>query len=85
MRKDPGLVFRFFLVLGDSFAIIASFLFAYLIRTHLDSRPYYFASEPLQFTLTVALLIPAWIIILASMGLYRKDVFFEQILFCFCL
>lgn len=78
MRKDPGLVFRFFLILGDSIAIIAAFLFAYLFRTHLDNRPYYFESEPLNFTITIAFLVPIWIIILASMGLYRKEVFFGK-------
>lgn len=75
MKKDPGLVFRFFLMLGDIIAIVASFLFAYLFRTHLDHRPYYFESEPLQFTFTIAFLIPLWLIILALLGLYRHQVF----------
>ena len=59
-------------MLGDSLAIIASFLFAYLIRTHLDSRPYYFVSDPLRFTLSVAFMVPAWLVILAVLGLYNK-------------
>ena len=76
MKKDSSVVFfRFCLMLGDSLAIIASFLFAYLIRTHFDSRPYYFVSDPLRFTLSVAFMVPAWLVILAVLGLYNKKIF----------
>lgn len=75
MKKDPGLVFRIFLMLGDAFAIVFSFIFAYLIRTHIDSRPYYFNAEPLNFAITISLLIPIWLLILAALGLYQKSIF----------
>lgn len=75
MKKDSSVVFfRFCLMLGDSLAIIASFLFAYLIRTKIDSRPYYFVSDPLKFTLSIAIMIPAWLIILVILGLYNKKI-----------
>lgn len=75
MKKDSGLIFRIFLMLGDAFAIIFSFAFAYYFRTHIDSRPYYFESETLKFTNSIVLLVPIWIIILAMLGLYQKNVF----------
>ena len=76
MKKDSSVVFfRFCLMLGDSLAIIASFLFAYLIRTLFDSRPYYFVSDPFRFTLSVAFMVPAWLVILAVLGLYNKKIF----------
>ena len=75
MKKDPGLVFRIALMLGDTVAIIFSFLFAYYIRTHLDQRPYYFAPDPLSFIFTIVLLIPIWLFILAFLGLYQKSIF----------
>ena len=76
MKKDSSVVFfRFCLMLGDSLAIIASFLFAYLIRTKIDSRPYYFVSDPLKFTFSVAVMVPVWLIILAILGLYNKKIF----------
>lgn len=78
MKKDPGLVFRLFLMLGDVVAIVAAFLFAYLFRTQVDQRPYYFESEPLNFTLTILLLIPIWLIVLAGLGLYHKSVFLRR-------
>ncbi|MBR3220356.1 hypothetical protein IKF76_00610 [Candidatus Saccharibacteria bacterium] len=72
MKKDPGLVFRIFLMLGDAFVIIFSFAFAYYFRTHIDQRPYYFESETLKFTNSIVLLVPIWIVILATLGLYQK-------------
>lgn len=62
-------------MLGDAFAIVAASLFAYLIRTHLDTRPYFFESEPLDFAFTIVLLVPIWWLILALLGLYQKNIF----------
>lgn len=78
MKKDPGLAFRLCVMFGDAFAIVASFSFAYFIRTHLDSRPYYFDAEPLDFALTALLLIPVWWIVLALLGCYSKTVFLAR-------
>ncbi|MBR0403192.1 sugar transferase [Candidatus Saccharibacteria bacterium] len=75
MKKDPGLVFRICLMLGDAIAIVFSFAFAYYIRTHIDTRPYYFDSEIWDFILTILFLVPVWLVILASLGLYKKSVF----------
>jgi exopolysaccharide biosynthesis polyprenyl glycosylphosphotransferase len=74
MRKDPGLVYRVFLMLGDAMAIIFSFGFAYYFRTHIDTRPYYFTSAIYDFILAHVVLIPVWIIILVILGLYSKSV-----------
>ena len=62
-------------MLGDALAIVFAFTFAYYIRTHLDQRPYYFTAEPENFILTNLLLIPVWLIILATLGLYKKSIF----------
>ena len=40
MKKDPGLVFRLCLVVGDALAIVSALAFAYVVRTHFDSRSY---------------------------------------------
>lgn len=78
MKKDPSLVFRVLLMFGDSLSIIFSFAFAYYIRTHLDQRPYYFESEITSFITTILLFIPFWLIILASLGLYTKNIFLNH-------
>ncbi len=78
MKKDPGLTFRIFLMLGDVFAIVFSFAFAYFIRTHIDQRPFYFDVEICNFAFSILLFIPFWLIILAGLGLYTKTVFLAR-------
>ena len=74
MRKEPGFAYRIFLILGDALAIVFSFGFSYYFRTHIDSRPYYFTSEIRDFILSQVLLLPIWLIILTSLGLYSRGV-----------
>lgn len=78
MKKDFGLIFHVFLVLGDAFAVLLSFLVAYLVRTHLDQRPFYFESEPLEFAVSMLWLLPLYIIVIAAFGLYRKSIFMKR-------
>lgn len=78
MKKDPGLIFRVILIFTDAVAVIAAFLIAYLIRIHIDSRPYYFETEVETFLSTMALIVPVWIILHFILGLYRKAVIFSR-------
>ena len=75
MRKKSDFVLRLSLIIGDALMLILSFAAAYFIRVHVDPRPYVFESQLLDFTNTVILLVPILLIILAALGLYRKDVF----------
>ncbi len=78
MKRETGLIFHIFLIFGDAIAIFLSFFVAYIMRTHLDQRPFYFESAPLEFALSFLLLIPVYIIILAAFGLYRKSIFLRR-------
>lgn len=78
MKKDFGLIFHVFLIFGDACATLLSFLVAYLVRTHLDQRPFYFESEPLQFAFSMLWLLPLYIIVIAAFGLYRKSIFMSK-------
>ncbi len=75
MRKKSDFILRLCLIIGDAVALILSFAIAYYIRVHIDPRPYVFESQLLDFTNTVILLVPILLIILAALGLYRKNVF----------
>ncbi len=66
------------LVVGDAIALILSFASAYFIRVHLDPRPYVFNSELLSFTISIVFLVPIMLMVLASLGLYRKSVALGQ-------
>lgn len=74
MKKEPGFIYRIFLLFGDALAIIFSFTFAYYFRTHIDSRPYFFTSELTDFIFTNLILLPIWLIILLCLGVYKRSV-----------
>lgn len=78
MKKDASLIFHVFLVLGDACAILLSFFVAYLIRIHVDQRPFYFDSSPTEFMLSVLPLLPVCLIIMVGFGLYKKTVFLNR-------
>ena len=75
MQKKSDMVLRVALIIGDAFALILSFAMAYFIRIYVDPRPYTFDSQLYNFTLTVVFLLPIMLIILATLGLYRKSIF----------
>lgn len=75
MRKKSDFILRLCLIIGDAVALILSFAFAYFIRVYIDPRPYEFESQLLDFTLTIVFLVPIMLIVLASLGLYKKSIF----------
>ena len=75
MQKKSDLILRLALIIGDGVALILSFAAAYYIRVHVDPRPYVFEAQLLDFVNSVLLLIPILLIILATLGLYRKSIY----------
>ena len=75
MRKKSDFVLRLCLIIGDALMLMLSFAMAYYIRVKIDPRPYVFEFQFYDYLATVATLIPILIIILAVLGLYRKDIF----------
>lgn len=78
MKRDTGLIFHAFLILGDACAILLSFLAAYFIRTHLDQRPFYFEADPWRFVVSMIVMVPIYLLIMAALGLYKKSVFLSN-------
>ena len=74
MKKEPGFGYRVALVFGDAIAIVLSFAFAYYYRINIDSRAFYFDAAIGDFIISIILLLPIWLIILSSLGLYSKKV-----------
>ena len=75
MQKKSDSILRFCLIVGDALALVASFAMAYFIRIKVDPRPFMFDSQFPEFVNTVVLLVPIMLLVLAMIGLYRKDVF----------
>lgn len=58
--------------------LVLSFALAYFIRVYVDPRPYMFESQIFEFTLEIVWLVPIMLIILATLGLYKKSVFLNK-------
>lgn len=78
MKKSSGSTLRILLIIGDAFVIFFSFAAAYFFRTYLSNRPFYFEAKLSDFILSVVLLIPIWLIILAALGLYKRSIFLSR-------
>lgn len=76
MREKSKTIFLITTIFGDALSIFLSFVFAYFIRTQLDSRPYFFGEKPIDFITTFIFLIPLWIILIATLGLYKRNILF---------
>ena len=75
MKKYPGFVYVLCLMFGDALAIMASFLFAYFVRTNLDSRPFYFEKTAWDILFSALIIVPAWWVILGLLGLYSRRIY----------
>ena len=75
MRKKSDFILRLCLIIGDALMLILSFAMAYYIRVNVDPRPYEFEPQLWNFTNTVILLVPILLIILAALGLYKKNIY----------
>ena len=78
MRKKSDTILRLLLIVGDACALILSFAMAYFIRVKVDPRPWTFEFQFFEFVQTVVWLVPVMLVILAALGLYRKDVFLAR-------
>lgn len=74
MRKQSHIVFSIALMIGDFLAIAAAFTIAYVLRVKFDPRPLLVQIPPSTYILIFLSLIPFWLIIFSSLGLYSKDV-----------
>ena len=74
MQKKSDFVLRLCLIIGDAVALMLSFAAAYAIRVYVDPRPYMFQSQLADFVQTVVWVVPVMLIIIASLGLYRKAI-----------
>lgn len=78
MRKKSDTILRLLLIVGDALALILSFAMAYFIRVKVDPRPWTFEFQFFEFVQTVVWLVPVMLVILAALGLYRKDIFLAR-------
>jgi exopolysaccharide biosynthesis polyprenyl glycosylphosphotransferase len=75
MKNNGPFLYRLCLAFGDSFALLLSFTAAYILRVSIDSRPITTEIDSLQFITSIIALLPIWIFILYSLGLYSREIY----------
>lgn len=75
MRKKSDFILRFCLIIGDAVALVLSFAMAYVVRVYVDPRPIAFEVQLADFVLATSLLVPIMLIILATLGLYKRAIY----------
>lgn len=75
MKRNPSFVFKVALAIGDMVAIMAAFSLAYYLRIHFDPRPFYFSASTYDFTMSLLVLIPIWLVVAFATGLYNRSIY----------
>ncbi len=75
MKSNASLIYSFILVVGDFLALVAAFIFAYIIRGDLSSVPVAHPIPALTYAGVFLSLLPFWILIFALLGLYNSSIY----------
>lgn len=73
MRQKFQLLYNLALILSDALAILAAFTLAYILRVQIDTRPIISPIPAQSYFLIYACLIPFWLSLMASVGLYKRS------------
>ncbi len=74
MKSNASLAYNFFLVLGDLFTVVVSFMAAFAIRAASPTA----VAHPMAaatYTFMVVALLPFWILIFSLLGLYNASIY----------
>lgn len=74
MRVRNNVFYSLFLILADLLVLALAFVVAYVIRVQFDHRPLILQIAAKDFLLTFLSIAPFWIITLAALGLYDRNI-----------
>jgi exopolysaccharide biosynthesis polyprenyl glycosylphosphotransferase len=74
MKSNASLIYGLVLVVGDFLALVAAFVFAYLLRGPLSAVPVAHPLPGSEYVTIFLLLLPFWIFIFALLGLYSSSI-----------
>ena len=77
--KKSRIIYSLLLVAGDVAAIIGAFTLAYVFRVSLDPRPLIEQISAVEYIAIFISLLPLWLMVTASLGLYRQEVYESRI------
>lgn len=74
MRVRNNVFYSLALIAGDVFTLFVAFAAAYVARVYFDARPLLHQIHADDFIWTFIFVVPLWIIVLASIGLYDRNI-----------
>ncbi len=74
MKNNASLVYNLFLVIGDSLALVAAFVGAYILRVTLTHRALEAPVHARTYLGVFLVLLPFWILIFTLLGLYSSSI-----------
>ena len=74
MKNNTSFVYNFGLVIGDSLALVVSFVVAYILRVSLSQVPLSEHIRAVDFITTLLILLPFFIFVFALLGLYNHRI-----------
>ena len=74
MRVRNNVFYSLFLVASDLLVLAVAFIIAYVLRVQLDSRPLIEQIAAVDYFSTFITIAPLWIVTLAALGLYDKNI-----------
>lgn len=74
MKNNASLIYSFFLVVGDSLALLAGFVGAYILRVSVSHRALESQVHARTYLSVFLVLLPFWILIFALLNLYNSSI-----------
>ncbi len=75
MKNNTNLIYSFSLVIGDFITLVGAFSVAYIIRVKYDPRHLIEQIPATTFLYTLLIILPLWVLVHASIGLYNRSVY----------
>ncbi len=74
MKNNASLIYNLFLVVGDSLALVAAFVGAYILRVTVSHRALETPVQSHTYLSVFLVLLPFWILIFTLLGLYSPSI-----------
>jgi exopolysaccharide biosynthesis polyprenyl glycosylphosphotransferase len=79
MRTQNTKFYSLILIIIDTFVLLAAFTLAYILRVQYDTRPLLSNIHAYDYLYTFLLIIPFWIFIFATLGLYNPSTYSRRL------
>lgn len=79
LKNTFSYVYSLMLVVADFVAVLGAFVIAYIVRVKIDDRPLAADVTAREFLVAFLVLVPIWLIIFASIGLYKQTTYTKPV------